>query len=156
MSSPLPPDDEPSRNFAREWPEFLNELRVALPGVQLLFGFLLTMPFATPFAQLAPGVRVVYFICFLSTAAAACFLMAPTVYHRIHWRRDVRDKEQMLRTSNRLALTGIVLLACAMTTAVFVVAQVIAGFIAGVAASAVTALLFFFLWFVLPLTRRAR
>ena len=153
---PSGPPSEPPQTFEREWPEFLTEVRVALPGVQLLFGFLLAAPFATPFSRLSPTVRAVYFVCFLATAASCGFLMAPTVYHRLHWRRDVRDKEQMLRTSNALAIIGITLLACAMSAAVFVVAHVIAGLVAGLVASGVAALLFFTLWFALPMTRRSR
>jgi hypothetical protein len=147
---------EPPQTFEREWPEFLTEVRVALPGVQLLFGFLLAAPFATPFDRLSATVRVAYFVCFLTTAASCGFLMAPTVYHRLHWRRDVRDKEQMLRTSNGLAITGIVLLAAAMSTAVFTVAHVVAGLVVALVAGGVAALLFVALWFVLPLTRRSR
>jgi hypothetical protein len=58
-------------------------------------------------------IRYGYFFCFLTTTASCAFLIAPSVYHRLHWRRDVTDKEQMLRTANRLAIVGVVLLACA-------------------------------------------
>lgn len=84
---------------------------------------------------------------FLATTAACGFLMAPTVYRRLHWRRDARDKERMPRTSDAPASAGIALLACAMSTAVFVDAHVIAGLVAGVVATVVAALLFLALWF---------
>lgn len=144
-------------DFAREWIEFLNEVRVALPGVQLLFGFLLTAPFASGFhGALTRSSRIVYFVCFLTTTAASAFLMAPTVYHRLHWRRDVRDKEQMMRTCNRLAIAGVLLLAISMTEAVYVISHVLTGGLPAIAITVTTATMFMLLWFALPLTRRSR
>jgi hypothetical protein len=144
-------------DFAREWTEFLNEVRVALPGVQLLFGFLLMAPFSANFhsSLTAPG-RILYYVCFLTTTAASAFLMAPSVYHRLHWRRDVRDKEQMMRTCNRLAIVGGILLAISMTAAVYVISCVLTGPRVGVAIASATALMFLVLWFALPLSRRSR
>ncbi len=146
----------PPQRFEREWPEFLDEIRVALPGVQLLFAFLLATPFTSAFERVAGTTRIFYFACFLTTTAACGFLIAPSVYHRLHWRRDVRDKEQMLRTCNLLAIVGVVLRAASRTCAVYVVAVVIAGVGGAVSASAVAAAMFFALWFGLPLTRRSR
>ena len=117
--------DELPKKFEREWPEFLDEIRVALPGVQLLFGFLLAAPFSTHFDQVTGRIQDAFLLCFLATSASCIFLIAPSVYHRLHWRRDVRDKEQMLRTCNRLAIVGGVLLAVAMTSAVYVVTSII-------------------------------
>jgi archaellum biogenesis protein FlaJ (TadC family) len=150
---PADADDLP-RTFEREWPEFLNELRVALPGVQLLFGFLLAAPFTAQFHAVTGLVQDVYLVCFLATAAACIFLIAPSVYHRLHWRREVRDKEQMLRTCNRLAIIGVVLLAVAMTTAVFVVTSIIATPTRAFIVSSVAGLLIAGLWFALPIARR--
>src|SRR5262245_59761885 len=110
---------EDTAEFEREWTEFLAELRVTLPGVQLLFGFLLTVPFTERLAQLGRIEQAVYFGCFLCTTAASALLMSPAVYHRLHWRRDVVDKEQMLGTCNRFAIAGVALLGAAMTAAVF-------------------------------------
>jgi hypothetical protein len=104
--------------FEREWTEFLNELRTALPGVQLLFGFLLAVPFSDHFRALDYIGRASYFGCFLMTTGACAFLIAPSVYHRLHWRRDVRDKEEMLTVCNNLAIVGAALLALSMTSAV--------------------------------------
>ncbi len=141
-------------SFEREWPEFLNELRVALPGVQMLFGFLLAAPFSTHFEAVNGRAHHAYVICFLTTAAACIFLIAPSVYHRLHWRRDVRDKEQMLRTCNRLAIVGGVLLAVAMSTAVYVVMSVAARGLFANVMTASAASLIVALWFGLPLARR--
>ena len=140
--------------FDREWPEFLNEVRVALPGVQLLFGFLLAAPFSSRFDAVTGTVHHMFGVCFLATAASCIFLIAPSVYHRLHWRRDVRDKEQMLRTCNRLAIMGGMLLAVAMVSAVWVVTSIVSTPPRALAVSGAAALLIAALWFVLPLGRR--
>lgn len=144
-----------SGQFGREWSEILNEIRVALPGVQLLFGFLLAVPFTDPFRRMSELLRYGYFLCFLSTTASCAFLIAPSVYHRLHWRRDVVDKEQMLRTANTLAIVGGVLLALAMTSAVYIISVAIAGRGPAVVITALAGLLFAVLWFALPLLRRS-
>jgi hypothetical protein len=140
--------------FDREWTEILNEIRVALPGVQLLFGFLLAAPFTDPFRRMSDLLRYGYFVCFLTTAASSAFLIAPSVYHRLHWRRDVVDKEQMLRTANTLAIVGGILLAFAMTSAVYIISVAIAGRGPGAVITVLAGLLFAILWFALPLLRR--
>ena len=140
--------------FDREWTEILNEIRVALPGVQLLFGFLLAAPFSEDFRHMSGFLRYSYFTCFLCTTGSCAFLIAPSVYHRLHWRRDVVDKELMLRRSNRLAISGIVLLALAMTSAVYLISVTIAGQGPAIPITMVAAMLFGALWFALPLLRR--
>jgi hypothetical protein len=151
-ASTVAPDE--SKQFEREWTEILNEIRVALPGVQLLFGFLLAVPFTDPFRRMGESLRYGYFLCFLSTAAACAFLIAPSVYHRLHWRRDVVDKEQMLRTANTHAIVGVVLLAVAMSSAVYIISVAIAGRESAVVITILAGLLFAALWFALPLLRR--
>jgi hypothetical protein len=144
------------KKFEREWPEFLDEIRVALPGVQLLFGFLLAAPFSSHFDQVTGRIQDVFLICFLATTASCIFLIAPSVYHRLHWRRDVRDKEQMLRTCNRLAIIGGALLAVAMACAVWVVTSIVSTPPRALFVSGATGLLIVALWFALPLSRRQR
>lgn len=140
--------------FEREWTEILNEIRVCLPGVQLLFGFLLAAPFTDGFRRMSDVLRYGYFFSFLCTTASSAFLIAPSVYHRLHWRRDVVDKELMLRTGNRLAIAGIVFLALAMTSAVYIVSVPIAGRGPALAITVLAALMLVGLWFALPLSRR--
>jgi uncharacterized protein DUF6328 len=140
--------------FEREWTEFLNEVRTTLPGVQLLFGFLLTVPFAAGFAATVPLVRISYLACFLTTTGACAFLIAPSAYHRLHWRRDVRDKEEMLKTCNTLAIVGTALLALSMSTAVFCVLWLVYPHWLAAIAATLAAGLFGWLWFGLPLWRR--
>src|SRR5262249_51360667 len=82
----------------RELIELLNELRVALPGVQVLFAFLLAVPFANGFPKLSQTGRDVFFAAFLATALSTALLIAPSSYHRLRWRQN--DKERMLVISN--------------------------------------------------------
>src|SRR6185436_17157732 len=136
--------------FEREWTEFLNELRTVLPGVQLLFGFLLAVPFSDRFRALDRIGQASYFGSFIATTAACAFLIAPSVYHRLHWRRDVRDKEDMLKACNNLAIVGAALLALAMTAAVFFVTWFISPHWLSAVCTGISAGLFLWLWFGLP------
>jgi hypothetical protein len=140
----------------RELIEFLNELRVVLPGVQVLSAFLLAMPFQSAFAKLGALELRLYFACFLCSTAASAILIAPSLYHRLHWRRDVRDKEAMLRTFNRLAILGATLLGVAMIMTIFLISHFLFGLETASAAAAAAVLLVGYLWYVLPLARRQR
>lgn len=136
----------------RELIELLNELRVALPGVQVLFAFLLTVPFTAGFGKLSEAQRNVYFAAFICTAVSSVMLMTPTAYHRLRWRQF--DKEHMLRLSNRLAIAGISFLAAAIALVVYVVTDIVFfGLPAAIATGVVTGALVLF-WFAIPLTRR--
>ncbi len=138
----------------RELIELLNELRVALPGVQVLFAFLLAVPFSQRFAKTTELQRVAYMAALLSTLAGSVFLIAPTAYHRLRFRD--RDKEALLQISNAFAIIGVVFLAIGMTAAVFLVTDMIFKGIATTVVTVATAALFATVWFVLPLARKAR
>ena len=132
--------------------ELLEELRTILPGVQVLFAFLLTVPFATRFDHLDRLGRDVFAAALLGTALAATALMAPTAYHRLARRQD---RVERLRIAVRLAVAGMALLAASVAAAVFVVARFVyhdgrVGLVFG----AIAALGALGLWFVLPLSRR--
>jgi predicted membrane channel-forming protein YqfA (hemolysin III family) len=127
---------------------------VALPGVQVLFAFLLTVPFSQRFDSVTSPQRTVYFISVLATAAATVLFIAPTAYHRLRWRD--RDKEQMLQSANRMAIAGTVFLAISITAVVYVITSVLFGTPAAVAVAAGVAGLVGWLWYSLPLLRRAR
>jgi hypothetical protein len=147
-------DESHKERVDRELIELLNELRVALPGVQVLFAFLLTVPFAAGFDRLGSSQRAMYFGTFLATTVASLLLIAPTSQHRITFRKG--DKELLLRTANRYAIAGTALLAVAIGGAVLLIADVLYGFavageIAGLVACALAVV-----WFVIPLVRRRR
>lgn len=151
----MPENEESTRErLDRELNELLQELRVALPGVQVLFAFLLTVPFSQGFPQMTDLQRDMYFGTLLATAVASILFISPTAYHRLRWRQY--DKEQMLVTSTRLSIAGIVALALAVAGAVFLIGDFMFGIaVAGVSTAIVAACLVWF-WFGLPLMRRAR
>jgi amino acid transporter len=147
-------DENTDERLNRELIELLNELRVALPGVQVLFAFLLTVPFSGRFTALTDAQRAVYFATFVGTTIATGLFMAPTAYHRLRFRQG--DKERMLRTSNRFAIVGIGFLALSITSAVILTADLLFGW--GVAVGVGVAVLAFLIWgwFAIPLARRVR
>jgi hypothetical protein len=141
-----------SERVNRELIELLNELRVALPGVQVLFAFLLAVPFANGFAQTNDFQRDLFFGTLLATAISSALLIAPSAYHRINFRE--RDKERMLLTSNTLTIAGLVFLALAIVGAVALIADFIYGPAVPILCAGVGVILFAGLWFVLPYIRR--
>jgi amino acid transporter len=143
--------DEGTR-LDRELIELLNELRVVLPGVQVMFAFLLVVPFSQRFGVLDGRERAIFFVAFLASAIASVFLIAPSTHHRIQWRRY--DKERLLRRANRLAILATAALAIAIVAVVYLIAGVLYGDVSAVAAGA-TAGLIAWTWFAYPLMRRA-
>jgi hypothetical protein len=142
------PESEQERHN-RELIELLNELRVALPGVQVLFAFLLAVPFANGFPKLSELDRDIFFVAFIATALSTVCLIAPSSYHRLRWRQD--DKERMLLISNVLTIVGLFLLAVAITATVFVITDFLFHHSWAAAFSALVAATFLVLWYGLPL-----
>jgi hypothetical protein len=136
----------------RELIELLNELRVALPGVQVLFAFLLAVPFANGWSRVTSFQKQVFFVTLCSTAVSAAFLIAPSAYHRLHFRNA--EKEQILVTANKFTITGLFFLAISMVGAVVLISDVIYSGATVVVVGTMAALLFVGLWAVLPLWRR--
>ena len=117
--------DEESRQerVNRELIELLNELRVALPGVQVLFAFLLTVPFSNGYKRITPFQKNVYFAVLVATAiSTACFIV-PTAYHRLNFRK--REKERILLSSNKFSIAGIMFLAASMVGVLVLITDVI-------------------------------
>jgi Kef-type K+ transport system membrane component KefB len=148
----VPESEEQRRN--RELIELLNELRVALPGVQVLFAFLLAVPFANGFPKLGRLDRDVFFAAFISTALSTVALIAPSSYHRLRWRQH--DKERMLVVSNALTIVGLALLAVAITCTVFVITDFLFHRAWAAAFTALVAATFLILWYGLPLAAALR
>jgi hypothetical protein len=138
----------------RELMELLTELRVALPGVQVLFAFLLTVPFTQRFGVLDAADRRVFFAAVLFTAVSSALFIAPTAHHRLRFRAG--SKEQLLRVANALALIGTLFLALAIGAVVYVITTVLyTGAVPRLIAGIVTGLTVL-LWFALPLTYPSR
>lgn len=138
----------------RELIELLNELRVALPGVQIMFAFLLAVPFTQRFERVTELQKDVFMVALLCTLAGTVFLIAPSAFHRIRFRD--RDKEALIRIANVFAIVGLVFLALGMSAVVFLVTDMIFKGLFTAIVTALTAALFAAVWFVLPLVREAQ
>ena len=141
-------DDRKNRQLV----ELLNELRVVLPGVQMLFGFLLAVPFTQRFSTISDLQSNVYYGTFLAATAASVFLIAPASFHRIVWRHG--RKRQLLQISNKLAIIGTAFLAVAIAGSVGLVTSLLFGNAWAAAAAAFVAGLIAAVWFVLPFVSR--
>lgn len=146
-------EESESERLDRNLGELLQELRVALPGVQVLFAFLLAVPFQQNFTTISGFEKGVYFFTLLCTALSAILLIAPSSYHRVTFR--LQQKRELIQLANRFTIAGLTFLALAMTGAIVLITDVL--FASGVltvvvGAGAVAA--FAILWYVLPLRRR--
>jgi hypothetical protein len=156
----LPPGARPHREetdterLDRNLIELLQEVRVVQTGVQVLFAFLLTVPFSSGFPRITDFQRGAYFAALVGSAAAAILLSAPTALHRVLFR--LGQKEYMVEVSNRLTLGGLLSTAVAMIAAMLLVSDVMFGLGAAIAISIGTAIAFIALWAVVPLRRRRR
>jgi membrane-bound acyltransferase YfiQ involved in biofilm formation len=143
-------DDQERLN--RQMMELLNELRVAMPGVQVLFGFLLTVPFQQRFRDVTQFQETVYFATLIAAAVATAFLIAPSAYHRVTF--QAQEKPNIIHIGTAQMLVGLVALAFAMNGAVLLVTDVL--FEAGTVTVTVALLatLYVTLWFGLGVVRR--
>jgi hypothetical protein len=152
--SELARDETPAERIDRNFNELLGELRIALPGVQVLFAFLLTVPFAQRFSELTGFQRGLYFAVLLLTAVACALLIAPTAYHRLQFRRG--RKHEILFFANRAAVLGLAALALAMSGAIMLITDLLFGTAAAIPVGLAAALMFAALWYLLPLRRGGR
>jgi hypothetical protein len=146
------PGESEKERVDREFIELLNELRVALPGVQVLFAFLLVVPFQQRFATVTQFQRTVYFVTLLLAAASCAFLIAPSAHHRILFR--ARDKQELLLTANRLAIAGTGFLAAAIVGVLMLITDFLYDTTTTIVVTAAAAGVFGALWYALPLRRR--
>jgi MFS family permease len=150
--SPDPRDESEAERDDRNLAELLQELRVAGLGVQVLFGFLLSLPFTNRFDTISRGQRDLYLACLVLSAVATALLLGPVAYHRLVFRRG--QKEGLVRAANIMAIAGLATVGLAVSAAVLLVTSFVAG---GLAAGLITAFvtgLFAVVWFAFPLTRR--
>ena len=134
---------------SRELIELLNELRVALPGVQVLFAFLLAVPFAQGFTRVTDFQRALFFVVMAFTAISAALLIAPSAWHRLRFRQQ--DKERILRASNRMSIAGLGFLALAMTGAVMLIADFIYSPTLTIIGGITALIVYGVLWYAMPL-----
>jgi hypothetical protein len=146
---------EPERQrLARNLAELLQELRVGQAGVQILFGFLLSVIFSERYAHATVFERSMHFTAVVFAAAATMLLTAPAAWHRLLFRAGRRA--EIIRAANSFALSGLVCLAAAMTATVTLIGDLVFGPRAGIVIGAVAGVAFLLLWFALPLAKRLR
>ena len=147
------PDESAKQRVDRELGELLDEIRTILPGVEILFGFLILLPFE--FRDELTGLeRVLYLGAFLSVSAALALLAAPTLEHRLRFRS--LDKERWLYRSNRLTIGASVLVALGIGLTVYLVVGTLVGGVLAAVIAAANGALFSWFWFGWPLLQRAR
>jgi hypothetical protein len=145
--------ESPKERVDRELGELLEEIRVILPGVELLFAFLLILPFTERFHEISGREEIAYLVCFLATSASTALLIAPSTFHRLRFREG--DKEAMLRWANRQVIAASCLITISTSLAVYLVVHVVHGGTLAAIIAAANAAFFTFFWFAVPLLRRA-
>src|SRR3954466_4760941 len=145
-------NETPLERCDRNLVELLQEVRVAQTGVQVLFGFLLTVPFTVRFHDISDTERAVYFVTLMLAGAAAVLLIAPTSHHRLLFRCG--DKERLVMVANRYAIAGRVAVAATMVGGVLLVSLLVIGSLGGALASAAAAAGCAWCWYLEPLRRR--
>lgn len=145
--------ETPLEQLDRNWADLLQELRVAQTGVQLLTGFLLTLPFQSRFAYLSDLQRSIYLFTLAASVLSTAFLISPVSLHRMVFRRHAR--RATVQVGHRLAIVGLTLLGVAMVGVMLLIFSIVLGDHIGVVAASTTAALLFVLWFLLPLHVRS-
>jgi CHASE2 domain-containing sensor protein len=145
-------EQKSKEDLDRELIELLNELRVTLPGVQVLFAFLLIAPFSQQFERINDLQKYAYLVALTFTALGSAFLIAPTPYHRIRFRDQ--DKEAMIQVANRLAIAGTLSVAVAMSCALFFVTDVLFSSPVPALLTALVAGVIVTFWYALPIARK--
>lgn len=145
-------DPTEKERLDRNLEEMLRELRLAIPGVTVLLGFLLALPFQTRFGEVTGFQEAVYFASLLLTAASVLLLIAPTAYHRLTFRHQM--KAHLIPLGNRLAILGLVALALSVTGVVVLITDFLYGALTTAIIGGTCGLLFAVLWFALPISAR--
>ena len=146
--------EEPHERLNREFNELLNEVRTAVLGVQLLFGFLLRAPFSPAFFSISTLQEYVYYATLLCTVLSAAMLMAPFPHHRLLWRQHQRERR--LELGNYLMIAGLSFLAAAIVGSVFVVSEPLVGVVGAMVVTGGVGLVFLWLWYGQALLLRMR
>jgi phosphotransferase system glucose/maltose/N-acetylglucosamine-specific IIC component len=153
-SAGRPETKEESERWNRNFTELLQELRVVQTGVQILFAFLLTVPFSNRFGGASTLQVVIYTLTFLACAVAVALLIAPASYHRRVFRQG--RKAEVVMQADRLAQAGLAALIVAVAGVVFLIMDVLAGLIVACALSALVTIVYILLWYVLPYLATSR
>jgi MFS family permease len=145
-------DESEAERDDRNLAELLQELRVVGLGVQVLFGFLLSLPFTNRFARLSQGQRELYLATLVLAAVATALLLGPVAFHRLVFRRG--QKERLVRTANVMAVAGLAAVGLAVSAAVLLVTSYVTSALSAGLITAFVTCMFGMLWFAFPLARR--
>ena len=145
-------DETQAERDDRNLIELLQELRVAGLGIQVLFGFLLSLPFTTQFKQLDGHDRDLYLVCLMLAAVATALLLGPVAYHRLVFRQG--EKERLVQAANVMAILGLITVGLSISASVLLVTGFVAGYTTGGVIAGLVLVMFALLWFALPVTRR--
>ena len=149
-----PHDERSAEQITRNWNELLQELRVAQTGVQILTGFLLTIPFTDRFSQLDDHQRMIYLAVLVGSVVTTCLIVAPVSFHRVLFRQHQRP--WLVGAANVCARIGLAFLAVVSSAVVLLVFDVVVGTTAGIIASSLVLAFFVGLWLGAPLIARRR
>ena len=144
-------DEDEKHRWDRNFSDLLQELRVAQTGIQILFAFLLTLPFSNGFPRTTPFQQDVYIVSLLAAAAATALIIAPVAFHRALFRQG--RKPELVRYAHRMASGGLAFLLIAMVTSVFLIVDYLLSRPMALVLGGATALFFLFFWAALPLYR---
>jgi O-antigen/teichoic acid export membrane protein len=147
-------NETPTERLDRNWNDLLQELRVVQTGVQLLAGFLLTLPFQQKFASLSDGEKRVYMGAVIASILATGFFEAPVALHRALFRKHRR--KETVQTAHRLTIAGIAILGLAIICVTTLIFDVVLGWTQGLVFGGLAAALLLVLWLVMPFTVRFR
>lgn len=152
---PSPPREEsPAQRIDRNWTELLQEVRVVQTGVQLLTGFLLTLPFTDRFHRLSDASQALYLVAVALSAASTACLVTPVTMHRLLFRHGARPL--LVNTSQQFAIAGLALLAGSIVSVLTLIFGIVVSETVGLTVGGVAAVTFVLLWLVLPLVLRIR
>jgi hypothetical protein len=152
MTGDYRPDETEAERDDRNLAELLQELRVAGIGIQMIFGFLLALPFTNRFTTLGPAQRGLYLVTLVLAAVATALLVGPVAYHRLVFRQ--RLKRHLVRAANVMAILGLAAVGLTVSAAVLLVASYVARGLPATLIAIFVVCIFAALWFVFPLTRR--
>ncbi|GAA2114613.1 DUF6328 family protein [Nocardioides bigeumensis] len=147
-------DQSGQERLDRNWDELLQELRVTQTGVQILTGFLLTVPFSSRFEELDRLQLTTYLAVLTGAIATTAFVIAPVAFHRLLFRQNRRD--WIVEAANICARVGLVLLAVTVSGALFLVFEIVVGLVVGLVTLGVTLVFFLVLWVLVPLRKDRR
>jgi len=151
-NSPDSRDESRAERDDRNLAELLQELRVAGLGVQVLFGFLLSLPFTNRFVKLSHGQRELYLLTLVLASVSTALLLGPVAYHRLVFRRQ--QKEGLVQAANLMAILGLICVGLAVSAAVLLVSSFVATGLSAWLITLFVLCMFAGLWFAFPLTRR--